>query len=118
MELIIISIFIIIVYFIYQGFCTRCPNCGYRGLNKHLQEDKTSGEFEELMKDVTKMIKSDSNTSSYTHLMGNPNGFANKTLTCKKCMNKFSRNLAMSWQKTANKLGEEIAIEEYRKLKS
>ncbi|MBU2505108.1 MAG: hypothetical protein KJ799_00005, partial [Bacteroidetes bacterium] len=46
------------------------------------------------------------------------NHFANKLLTCKKCQHEFDRQTAMIWQKTANKLGNQRTIEEYRKLQN
>lgn len=109
-------IFIVIGFFIYQGFCTRCPNCGYWGLNRKVKDDISSNEFYELLRSASEGLKDNPETEWYSKMASNK-GFSNKTLTCKKCKHTFSRNLAMLWLKTSKKIGEEEALKEYHNLR-
>jgi hypothetical protein len=46
----------------------------------------------------------------------NTPGYANAYFKCKTCGHSFSRKEAIVWLTTANKIGDEIALSEYRKL--
>lgn len=45
-------------------------------------------------------------------------GYTNAHFNCKNCNHSFSRKSALNWLTIANKLGEEKAIQEYKKLQT
>ncbi|MFH2032824.1 MAG: hypothetical protein ABIJ40_19700 [Bacteroidota bacterium] len=73
-------------------------------------------EIHDFQKQLSDMIKANQDTRQFAK--DPDNHFANKLLTCKKCQHEFDRQTAMIWQKTANKLGNQRTIEEYRKLQN
>ena len=103
---------ILVLVFIYNGFCTRRPNCGYWGLNKKIKEDELSkfhNEYEKAMRQLSKnnsILKKFNSKSSDT--------FASRLLMCKKCGYEFNRKLAHEWNNVAKKVGDKKAIEIYK----
>jgi len=109
MEFIILLIFIVISIFIYNGFQTRCPNCG-----KYTLHAKDTEAIKEQIKmdEICNQIGMDDYIGK-----GKPN-YTTTPFKCNSCKHPFDRKTALIWLTTANKLGEEIALEEYKKLKS
>ena len=117
MEWIVIFIIVVVGFFVLNGFKTRCPLCGEYSLHpkdedanrdqtKHYNNLKKSGLGDAL----------DEVGSSFGSAANKP-GYANSHFRCKSCNHPFSRKQSVTWLTAANKIGEEKAIEEYRKLK-
>jgi hypothetical protein len=87
MTWIIIGVIVFIIgIFIYNGICTRCPNCGNWGLNTQTQENKEyekqykieNPEINDIQKQLFELMQSDPDTS---RIAKDPeNHFANRLL--------------------------------------
>ena len=116
MELILIVIIIVAGFFIYNGFRTRCPYCGKYSLHpKDLGAEKKQSEYYENLK-KSGLGDALDEVGSYFGSSANKPGYANAYFKCKSCNHSFSRKEAVLWLTTANKLGDETAISEYKKL--
>lgn len=106
----------IVLLFIFNRLRTRCPLCGKLSMNKKISNFKSEdSDIADIQSQLSELMKSDPDSKQFAK---DPNqGFANDYLQCKNCSHQFDRQAAMIWQKTANKLGEDKAIDEYKKLK-
>jgi len=109
MEIAIILIMIVIGIFLYNGFRSRCPACGSYKLHP---DDELANK---LQREEYEMFRGIDNGGALSSRY-KPN-YANKQFKCLYCNHSFSRKESTIWLHTANKLGEEKAIMEYRKLK-
>ncbi len=118
MEWIAILALAAIAFFVYNGFRTRCPSCGAYSLHpKDHEAEKEQGKHYENLK-KTGLGDALDNMGSSLGSSGNKPGYSNAHFKCKSCGHSFYRKEAVIWLTTANKLGEETAIKEYRKLRS
>jgi predicted RNA-binding Zn-ribbon protein involved in translation (DUF1610 family) len=112
MEVIILIILGAILFFTYNGFATRCPNCGAYKLHKKDKEaTRKDLEVYQLYKNagITEYL-SNTNLS-----IGKKPGYQESKFKCSKCHHSFNRKEALDWLTIANKHGEEIALSEYQK---
>ena len=84
---------------------------------KDKEAEEKQKESYELLKESGLGDKLDEYGSELGSSMNKP-GYSNSYFKCKSCGHSFSRKTALIWLTTSNKLGEEIAIREYRKLKT
>lgn len=112
MTWIIIIAIIGVVLFVLNGVRSRCPSCGFFGLNP---KDKIR---------ETEKKKYYENRSSWRRnldqqgiLVAEKPGYANRSLQCKKCGYRFTRKTSTEWLKIENKVGKETALREYLKLR-
>ncbi len=116
MEWIVGIIIVAILYFVWQGFRTRCPACGKMGLHpKDAVRESEKQETYELMRSSGLLKSLDDAGSSLGSEMSKP-GYVNANFKCQACSHRFSRATAINWLTVSNKLGEERALTEYRKL--
>lgn len=113
---IIIVVALVIVYFIYQGYKSRCPNCGFYGVNREEKEDK------EVVKEHRRYLEEegllDWERDNYEKgiFKRNPdNHFSSQLLTCKKCGHKYERYTSEIYEDIARKQGDEYALSKYQK---
>lgn len=100
---------IIISILVYNGFRTRCPNCGKYTL--HSKDKEAIKEEKERYEKYEKI--------GLNEAFGRDKpGYTTTQFICNSCKHSFCRKTALIWLTTANKIGEEITLEEYRKLKS
>jgi len=98
---IIILGFFIIGFFVLNGRKSRCPNCGFYGLNQI--DKKRETEKKEYYPDF-----------SVTALpFRSPVLRQHDRFKCKKCGHRFTRKTSTIWLKIENKLGKETALQEY-----
>ena len=116
MELILIFVVVAIIFFIYNGFRTRCPSCANYSL--HSKDDAEEKRQAQYYKDLKKSGLGDALDRAGSPLGSarSKPGYANAKFICKSCGHPFSRREAVIWAATANKLGKDIAISEYTKL--
>jgi len=111
-----VGIAAVAAFFIWHGFRTRCPACGKSALHPRdsAGEAKQRAHYQNLQS--TGMLEGlDRVGSSFGTQRAKP-GYANRRLRCKKCGHSFDRTTAVTWLAAANKLGEEVALREYRNL--
>jgi len=109
---IVVAIIIVISFFIYNGFATRCPNCGTYKLHKKDKEatQKDLENYERYKKlGITDYL---SNTGLS---IGKKPGYKDSKFKCSKCHHSFNRLEALYWLTIANKHSEDIALSEYHK---
>ena len=105
-----------VLYFVWQGFRTRCPACGEMALHsKNSAREAETQETYALMKDSGLLKSLDEAGSSLSSKMSKP-GYINAEFKCKACGHQFSRSTAIEWLTIRNKLGEEHALAEYKKI--
>lgn len=104
MEWIFIVIFIA-AFFTYQALRLRCPLCA-----KYVIHPKDEKEEEKMKANYENYKKAGLSTERVKP------GYTNASFLCKNCQHSFSRRESMIWTKASNKLGDEIAIKEYKKL--
>ncbi|EOE6249814.1 hypothetical protein ACUY0Y_004465 [Vibrio parahaemolyticus] len=117
MEMLIILVLAAIGFFVWQGYRTRCPKCGKVALHPKDKdaEEKQKQHYENLQK--TGLLKSfDKAGVTFGSELAKP-GYANALFKCKSCCWSFGRREAITWLTTANKLGENVALREYEKIK-
>jgi hypothetical protein len=105
-------LFILVLVFLYNGFCTRCPNCGYWGLNKKTKEDEFSKFDKEYQKAMRQLSKNDTILKKINSKSSE--SFTSRLLMCKKCGHEFNRKLAHEWNNVSKKVGNMKAIEIYK----
>lgn len=116
--IVLIILAVLILLFIYNGFRTRCPYCGDYSLHpKDKQAEEEQKKSYELLQETGLGNKLDEYGSEFGSSMNKP-GYSNSLFKCKSCGHTFSRKTALIWLNIANKLGEETAIREYRKLQT
>lgn len=109
-------VLVVVGFFVYQGFRTRCPYCGAHSLHpKDTEAEKKAAKHYQDMKNTGMLDTLDSAGSELGSARSKP-GYANRNLKCKKCGHSFDRRSAVIWASTSNKLGDTNAINEYRKL--
>ena len=81
----------------------RCPACGEKYSINLVKDDA-----ENLLDDLFSTLP-DSGSGQYLKDSGK--------YECRKCGKKFSGMVSVEWEKTAKKLGEEVAIREYKKIR-
>ena len=116
MEWILVAVVATVLFFAWQGFRARCPACGVMALHPR----NSAGEAEQretyaLMKSSGLLNSLDEAGSSLGSKMSKP-GYVNAQFKCKSCAHQFSRHVAIEWLTIRNKLGEERALAEYKKL--
>ncbi len=89
---------IVVGFFVLNGIKTRCPNCGFYGLNPKDNEREA------------KQKESYESRSSLGGMVTEKPGYANRNFVCKKCGHGFSRKISTGWLRIENKLGKDIAI--------
>lgn len=105
-------------FFIWQGFRTRCPACGKMALHpRDAVAEAKQREYYEKMKSTGLLEGLDQVGSSLGTQRAKP-GYANRRLRCRKCGHSFDRKTAVTWLTTANKLGEDVALREYQKIRN
>ncbi len=125
--LIIGSILLIVIgVFIYNGFRTRCPNCGKYALHskdteaiirqRQMNDISNKLGFNNAMNDLYKESRFSNELEQ--HYLDQQSSYASAIFRCNSCKHSFDRKTALIWLGTANKLGEEIALKEYKKIKS
>jgi transcription elongation factor Elf1 len=85
----------------------RCPFCGAKSSRK--LEDKKINDPDDVLGILDKMNRANPELARYTN---NKDRFS-----CKNCGQEFSGPVSVDWEKIAKKLGEDVAIREYKKLK-
>lgn len=106
MEWIIGLVLAAVLFFVWHGFRTRCPACGVMALHpRGAAREGASGCLDSL----------DEAGSSFGSEVSKP-GYTNARFRCKSCAHQFSRHVAIEWLTIANRLGEECALEEYKKI--
>jgi transposase-like protein len=106
----------LVCYIVFQGLRLRCPLC-----SKYTIHPKNK-EKEDYVKDNYENLKKagllDSLKGEYSPLSSKNTkpGYANAHFLCKSCGHNFSRKESMIWNRTAAKLGDDVAINEYRKV--
>ena len=113
MEVIIFIVLVVAVFFIYNGFTTRCPNCGSYKL--HAKDEEATKENMRIYNICKEIGATDYFKGSMISIGEKPN-YKIAKLKCNTCNYSFSRREALAWLHTANKLGEEVALREYKKL--
>ncbi len=104
MSWIIVIAIIIIGFCVLNGRKSRCPNCGFYGLNPI--DKKRETEKKEYYPGF-----------SVTALPFRPKVLRqHDRFKCKKCGHRFTRKTSTIWLKIENKLGKETALQEYQKL--
>ena len=93
-------LFAIICLFVFNGFRTRCPACGKYSL--HPKDPEGEAE-QQRMYDIAEWSRFKPS-------------YANRRLKCNSCGHLFDRHTAIIWLRTSNKLGEERALNEYRRI--
>ena len=117
MEWIVAIVVAAVLFFAWQGFRTRCPACGVMALHfRDAIADAEQRETYEFMKSSGILNSLDEAGSSLGSRMSKP-GYENARFRCKSCAQQFSRRMAIEWLTIRNKLGEERALAEYKKLK-
>lgn len=110
------AVLAVVAFFIWQGFRTRCPMCGHMALHsKDRVAEEKQREYRENLKKTGMLEALDSAGSGFGTERSRP-GYVNAKFRCKKCDWSFDRHAAVTWLTTANKLGEQRALDEYRKL--
>lgn len=105
-----------VLYFVWQGFRTRCPACGEMALHpKNSARESANQEAYALMKDSGLLKSLDDAGSALGSEMSKP-GYINAEFRCKACGHQFSRSTAIEWLTIRNKLGEDRALAEYKKI--
>ena len=85
----------------------RCPFCGAKTSRK-LEKEQTH-DPDDVMGILDQMNRANPEIARYT---------SNKdSYSCKNCGQEFGGSVSVEWEKIAKKLGEDVAIREYRKLK-
>ena len=116
MEWIVAVVVSAVLFFAWQGFRTRCPACGVMALHpRDAVGEAEQRETYALMKSSGLLNSLDEAGSSLGSKMSKP-GYANAQFRCKSCAHQFSRHVAIEWLTIRNKLGEERALAEYKKL--
>jgi len=113
MEIIILIVLGAVLFFTYNGFATRCPNCGMYKL--HSKDKKATKEDLERYEEYKKAGITNYFEGSSISVGEKPN-YQTAKFKCSSCDYSFYRKEALIWLATANKLGEEVAIREYHKL--
>ncbi|MEI8613579.1 hypothetical protein P4S54_07680 [Shewanella sp. PP-He15 brown] len=117
MEILIILALTAIVFFIWQGFRTRCPKCGKMALHpKDKDAEEVQKQHYENLKKTSLLSKLDESGVTFGSERAK-SGYANALFKCKNCGWLFGRREAITWLTTANKVGENVALREYEKLK-
>ena len=101
---IIIIGFFIIGFFVLNGRKSRCPHCGFYGLNQIDKKRETEKKEYYPGFSVTAL-------PFRTKFLRQHDRFK-----CKKCGHEFTRKTSTIWLKIENKLGKETALQEYQKL--
>jgi len=110
--IIVIAIIIIIIgFFVLNGIKSRCPNCGFYGLNPI--DKKRETEKKEYYENRSSWRK---NLDRKGIAVTEKPGYANRNLKCKKCGHRFTRKTSTIWLKIENQLGKEAALQEYQKV--
>lgn len=116
MEWIIGVVVAAVLFFVWQGFRTRCPACGVMALHpKDAVREVEQRETYEYMK-TSGLLKSLDEAGSALGSEMNKPGYANAAFKCKSCGHQFSRRIALEWLTIRNKFGEERALAEYKKV--
>lgn len=116
MELIIGVVVAVVLFFVWQGFRTRCPACGEMAMHpKDAARATEKQKTYEFMKNSGLLKSLDEAGSSLGSKMSKP-GYVNADFRCKACGHHFSRQTAIEWLTIRNKLGEERTLAEYKKL--
>lgn len=112
----LIGVAVVIGFFVWQGFRTRCPLCGLSALHpRDEQRESEQRKRYESMQSTGMLGGLDRLGSSLGSERTKP-GYNNRNLKCKSCGHAFGRREAVIWLTTSNKLGEEKALDEYKKL--
>lgn len=116
MELIIGVVVVAVLFFVWQGFRTRCPACGVMALHpKDAARAAKQQETYALIKNSGLLKSLDDAGSTLGSKMSKP-GYENAEFTCKDCGHQYSRRIAIEWLTIRNKVGEERALDEYKKV--
>lgn len=116
MEMLVVLAITVVVFFVWQGLRTRCPVCGVMALHvrDRLAEDEQRQTFKSMQE--TGMLEAlDRAGSSLGSGISKP-GYVNALFSCKACGHQFKRQTAIEWLAIRNKVGEEKALSEYKKL--
>lgn len=113
---VVVVVFIIVTsYIAWQGFRTRCPNCGKTALRfKDKNAHEKQQESYELVKSVG-LLDSLNQFGSGSRLANKP-GYINTPFQCTNCDTSFERDIAAHWLSISNKIGDRQAVAEYKKL--
>ena len=112
----VIGVAVVVAWFVWHGFRTRCPYCGKTGLHAVDRDaEAKQAEHYELKKTLGFLDGLDNLGSSFGTAHSKP-GYANRNFRCKDCQHTFNRRSAITWLTTANKVGDDVAIAEYRKV--
>ncbi|MGB3988538.1 MAG: hypothetical protein WBK67_02475 [Minisyncoccales bacterium] len=114
MEVVIFIVLVVAIFFIYNGFATRCPNCGSYKLHA---KDKEATKEDMRIYNMCKEIGATNYFQGSMMSIGEKPNYKNAKLKCNTCGYSFSRREALIWLTTANKLGKDIALREYKKMK-
>lgn len=116
MEWIALATVATVMFFLWQGFRTRCPKCGVMALHpRDKAAEKEQAETFRLMQSTGLAKALDDAGSSLGSAHSKP-GYINARFRCKACDYAFKRSIAIEWLTIRNKIGEERAIAEYVKL--
>jgi hypothetical protein len=126
MWILLLIILTIIVFFSYNAFKTRCPRCGYFGMNRKDKEtikefysskkkDHPDYQFNTEMDELINRLSKESN--GLIEPSTEKINYTNTPLICNKCNYHYNRELAIEWANIASKLGEEKTIKEFLKLR-
>lgn len=96
-------------YFIYNGFCVRCPACGLFGLHP------VNKKAEAAQEDSYRAMQSIGLGSALPEFSKKP-GYSTRTFSCKNCSHHFDRATALIWLTTANRIGEDKALKGYKEV--
>jgi len=86
----------------------RCPSCGFLSNHSKIVKTEADKKIDEIMMSILPK-------ESLMHKVGED--IANNDLyQCKKCSEDFTKKLSETWKAIANKHGEKIALDEYKKI--
>lgn len=101
----------LILFFVSNGFKTRCPQCGVFG--RHPKDAKATNEHN----NASDLWQS---SGLLTQLEGSriaknaEKGFHHDQIRCRSCGHVFDRSVSIQWHGIARKVGDEKAISEYK----
>lgn len=118
MEWLVVVVVTAVAFFLWQGFRTRCPSCGAMALHPHDKAaEREQHETFESMKSTGLLDALDQARSSLGSASSKP-GYVNAPFSCRACQHPFTRNTSTIWLTIRNKIGEERAQSEHRKLQN
>lgn len=121
MEMMLVLVIFTVAFFIWQGFRTRCPQCGDMALHpRDNVAEQSQREMLENMKAIGLLDTLDQAGSKLGSVgsVGSKPSYVNSYFKCKACGHSFKRSKAIEWLTIRNKLSEKKALDEYKKLKS